>query len=49
VRAKVVRTLVRGETVYADGEILAQTGSGLFLSSQDDHTRRAEQKPATAG
>jgi len=49
VRAKVVRTLVRGETVYADGEILAQPGSGLFLSSQDDRSRRAVKKPAAAG
>jgi allantoinase len=48
VRAKVVRTLVRGETVYADGEILAQPGSGLFLS-QDDYSRRAASKPAAAG
>ena len=28
VRARVVRTLVRGETVYADGEIVAEPGSG---------------------
>jgi allantoinase len=49
VRAKVLRTLVRGETVYADGEILAQPGSGLFLSSQDDYSRRAASKPAAAG
>ncbi len=31
-RARVVRTLVRGETVYADGEILAAPGSGRFLA-----------------
>jgi allantoinase len=30
-RARVVRTLLRGETVYADGEILAAPGSGRFL------------------
>jgi allantoinase len=30
-RARVVRTLVRGETVYADGEIRAEPGSGRFL------------------
>jgi allantoinase len=36
-RARVVRTLVRGETVYADGEILAAPGSGRFLSCHDDH------------
>jgi allantoinase len=33
-RARVVRTLVRGETVYLDGEIRAQPGSGRFLSGQ---------------
>jgi allantoinase len=37
-RARVVRTLVRGETVYADGEILAAPGSGRFLSCHDDPT-----------
>jgi allantoinase len=31
-RARVIRTLVRGETVYANGEILAKPGSGRFLS-----------------
>ena len=40
-RARVVRTLVRGETVYADGEILAAPGSGRFLSSQDDYSLAA--------
>ena len=38
VRAGVVRTLVRGETVYADGEIVAQPGSGRFLSCHDDYS-----------
>ncbi len=37
-RAKVVRTLVRGETVYADGEIVAAPGSGQFLSCHDDYS-----------
>jgi dihydroorotase-like cyclic amidohydrolase len=37
-RARVVRTLVRGETVYADGEILAAPGSGRFLSCHGDYT-----------
>ncbi len=36
-RARVVRTLVRGETVYVDGEITANAGSGRFLSVQDEH------------
>ena len=40
-RARVVRTLVRGETVYADGEILAAPGWGRFLSCHDDYTLRA--------
>jgi allantoinase len=31
VRGRVVRTLVRGETVYADGEIRAEPGHGRFL------------------
>lgn len=37
VRGKVVRTLVRGRTVYCDGEITAPPGHGEFLSSQDKH------------
>jgi allantoinase len=37
-QARVMRTLVRGETVYADGEILAAPGSGRFLSCSDDYT-----------
>jgi allantoinase len=45
-RARVVRTLVRGETVYADGEILAEPGSGRFLSCQDDHSLGAARTPA---
>ena len=36
-RARVVRTLVRGETVYAAGEILAEPGSGRFLSCHGDY------------
>jgi allantoinase len=36
-RARVVRTLVRGETVYADGEILAAPGSGRFLARGADY------------
>ena len=42
VRAGVVRTLVRGETVYADGEIVAQPGSGRFLSCHDDYSLAGE-------
>lgn len=34
-RAQVKRTLVRGETVYADGEIHVAPGHGRFVSSQD--------------
>jgi allantoinase len=37
VRGKVVRTLVRGRTVYCEGEITAPPGYGEFLSSQDEH------------
>jgi len=48
VRARVMRTLVRGETVYADGEILAEPGSGRFLSCQEDHSLGG-QPTATAG
>jgi allantoinase len=36
-RARIVRTLVRGETVYADGEIQAEPGSGRFLSCHGDY------------
>jgi len=42
----VVRTLVRGETVYADGEILAEPGSGRFLSCQDDYSLGAARTTA---
>jgi dihydroorotase (multifunctional complex type) len=35
-RARVVRTLVRGETVFADGQIVSEPGSGRFLSVHDD-------------
>lgn len=48
-RAKIVRTLVRGDSVYAEGEILAEPGFGKFLSSQDDYTRRGAEKSAAAG
>ena len=36
-RARAVRTLVRGETVYASGEIVASPGSGRFLSCHADY------------
>lgn len=48
-RSKIVRTLVRGDSVYAEGEILAEPGFGRFLSSQDDYTRRDAEKSAAAG
>jgi allantoinase len=38
VRARVVRTLVRGETVFVDGRIVAEPGSGRFLSVHDDYS-----------
>jgi allantoinase len=47
--ARVVRTLVRGETVYADGEILADPGSGRFLSCHDDYSLAAARQSASAG
>jgi allantoinase len=37
VRGRVVRTIVRGTTVYCDGEISVSPGHGMFLSSQDKH------------
>jgi allantoinase len=37
-QARVIRTLLRGETVYGDGEITAAPGTGKFLSVQDDHS-----------
>jgi allantoinase len=37
VRGRVVRTIVRGATVYCEGEITASPGHGAFLSSQDEH------------
>jgi allantoinase len=39
-RARLIRTLVRGTTVYHDGEITVAPGHGKFLSSQDDHAAR---------
>jgi len=41
VQTRVVRTLVRGETVFADGEIVAAPGSGRFLSTHDDFSLAA--------
>jgi len=49
VRARVVRTLVRGETVFADGEIVAEPGSGAYLSRHDDHSLAAPLEPAASG
>ena len=49
VRARVVRTLVRGETVYADGEVVAEPGSGAYLSRHDDHSLAAPLEPAASG
>jgi allantoinase len=37
-RARVVRTLVRGETVYAGGEIVTTPGRGRFLSCHGDYS-----------
>lgn len=37
-RTRLIRTLVRGETVYLNGEITVVPGHGRFLSSQDDYT-----------
>jgi allantoinase len=34
-RARVMRTIVRGQTVYADGEFHVEPGYGRFLSSQE--------------
>jgi allantoinase len=36
VRGKVVRTIVRGKTVFCDGEVTAPPGWGAFISSQDE-------------
>jgi allantoinase len=49
VRARVVRTLVRGETVYVDGDIVAEPGSGRFLSCHDDPTLRSARERAATG
>jgi allantoinase len=49
VRAGVVRTMVRGETVYVGGEILAEPGSGVFLSRGDDHSRGLNLEAAATG
>jgi hypothetical protein len=37
IQARVVRTLLRGQTVYANGEIRVGAGFGRFLSGQDDY------------
>jgi allantoinase len=44
-RARVVRTLVRGETVYADGEIHVDAGFGRFLSSQETYSLQESERP----
>lgn len=46
-RARVTRTLVRGETVYLDGEITVGAGFGRFLSSQGDYSLAAASAPGT--
>jgi dihydroorotase-like cyclic amidohydrolase len=38
IQARVVRTLVRGQTVYAGGEIRVGVGFGRFLSGRDDYS-----------
>jgi allantoinase len=38
IQARVVRTLLRGQTVYADGEIRVGAGFGRFLSGRDDYS-----------
>jgi allantoinase len=45
VRGRVVRTIVRGRTVYCDGEITAPPGHGTFLSSQDEHALGSRSAP----
>jgi allantoinase len=45
-RGRVVRTLVRGETVYADGEIHVDAGFGRFLSSQETYSLQESERPA---
>jgi len=47
--ARVVRTLVRGETVFADGEIVAAPGSGRFLPCHDDYTLGRAGRAAVQG
>lgn len=42
VRGRLVRTMVRGSTVFADGEICVDPGHGRFLSSQDRPSPVAE-------
>jgi allantoinase len=49
VRARVVRTLVRGETVYDGGEIAAEPGSGAYLSCHDDYSLATSLEPAASG
>lgn len=48
VKGRLARTLVRGETVYLDGEIVARPGSGHFLSSQELVPAQAGRAPAGA-
>jgi len=38
IRARVARTVVRGETVYSDGEIRVGAGFGRFLSGRGDYS-----------
>jgi hypothetical protein len=41
--------MVRGETVYAGGEIVAEPGSGVFLARGDDHSRGLNLEAAATG
>jgi allantoinase len=47
VRGRLVRTIVRGRTVYLDGEITEQEGYGRFLSSQEASPDRVGAAVAT--
>jgi allantoinase len=48
-RARCVRTLVRGETVFADGEILVEPSYGRFLSSRETHGLEGSKIGMTTG
>jgi dihydroorotase-like cyclic amidohydrolase len=48
IQARVVRTLLRGQTVYAGGEIQVGAGFGRFMSGRDDYSLAGPDRDITS-